>query len=125
MSITAHVSEVKSWSVHMSFRAVDGGIARHTITLSFKPNGETLRFAYLHFISGGQGRESQVTGTTVSIALPYEEFRDWLHILQTESPLTFAWTVDEKKGKVLGVSLFTGDEPPGEGLADADARKEG
>ncbi len=121
MSIEAHVAVVRSWSVHMSFRTAEGGIARHTITLKFRPNGEPLRHAYLHFISGGQGKESTYSESSLSIALPYEEFRDWLHILQTESPLTFTWTVDTKSGKVMGVSLFTGEEPPGEGLADADA----
>ncbi len=121
MTIEAHTSEVKSWSVHMSFRDFSGGVARHTITLKFKPNGEPLRFAYLHFIKGGAGHESTVTASSVSIAMPFEEFRDWLHILQTEAPLTFTWTVDRSRKKVLGVSLFTGDEPPGEGLADADA----
>lgn len=121
MSIEAHTSEVKSWSVHLSYRDFDGGVARHTITLKFKPNGEPLRFAYLHFIRGGRGHESTVLPSSISIALPYEEFRGWLHILQTEAPLTFTWTLDRAKKRLLGVSLFTGDEPPGEGLADTDA----
>ncbi len=121
MSIEAHTSVVKAWSVHMSFRNFEGGIARHTITLKFKPNGEPLRFAYLHFMKGAAGRESTLGDSSISIALPYEEFRDWLHLLQTEAPLTFTWTVDRTKRKVLGVSLFTGDEPPGEGLSDTDA----
>ena len=121
MSIEAHTSVVKAWSVHMAFRNFEGGIARHTITLKFKPNGEPLRFAYLHFMKGAAGRESTLGDSSISVALPYEEFRDWLHLLQTEAPLTFTWTVDRAKKKVLGVSLFTGDEPPGEGLADTDA----
>ncbi len=121
MAMEAHVAEVRAWSVHMSYRDFSGGVARHSITLKFKPDGEPLRFAYLHFIHGGRGRESSASPAAISIALPYGEFRDWLHILQTESPLTFAWTVDPEKKKVLAVSLFSGDEPPGEGLTDADA----
>ncbi len=121
MTIEAHASEVKSWSVHMSFRSFSGGVARHTITLSFKPNGEPLRTAWLHFMEGAQGKESSVGASSVSMTLPLAEFRDWLHLLQTEAPLSFGWTLDKQKKKLLGVSLFTGEEPPGEGLKDADA----
>ena len=121
MSIEAHTSEVKSWSVHLSYRDFGGGVARHTITLKFKPNGEPLRFAYLHFIKGGRGHESAVLQGSISTTLPYGEFRGWLRILQTEAPLTFTWTLDTERKKVLGVSLYTGDEPPGEGFADTDA----
>ena len=119
MAITAHTAEVESFSVHMSQRRVGGELfGRRTISLHFKPNGEPLRNAYLHFLTGAQGKESMVTGSTIAIDLPAEEFDRWLHLLQTEAPLTFTWTVDEAKQEVLGVSLYTGDEPPGEGLAD-------
>ena len=120
MTIEAHVSEVKSWSVHMSFRSLSGGVARHTITLTFKPNGEPLRSAWLHFMEGAEGREASVSASSLSMTLPLSEFRDWLHLLQTEAPLSFSWTLDKAKGKLLGVALFTGSEPPGEGFKDAD-----
>ncbi len=119
MAITAHTSEVEGFSVHMSQHRMGGElIGRRTITLHFKPNGEPLRRAYLHFLSGAQGRETSYSETTLAIALPAEEFDRWLHLLQTESPITFSWTVDDTKREVLGVSIFTGEEPPGEGYVD-------
>jgi len=119
MTIRAHTAEVDSWAVHMAFHRVAGEpVSRRTITLKFKPNGEPLREAYLHFLPGARGKENIVSDTVVSMALPAEEFQDWLHLLQTEAPLTFTWTVDEAKREMLGVSLHTGDEPPGEGYVD-------
>ncbi len=119
MTITAHTSEVEGFSVHMSQHRMGGElIGRRTITLHFKPNGEPLKRACLHFLPGAQGRENSCSETTLAIALPAEEFDRWLHLLQTEAPLTFSWTVDEAKKEVLGVSIFTGEEPPGEGYVD-------
>jgi len=65
-------------------------IRRRTITLHFKPNGESLRRAYLHFLPGAQGRETSYGESMLSITLPAEEFDRWLHPLQTKSPLTFS-----------------------------------
>ena len=119
MGITAHTAEVKGFSVHFSQRRIGGELfGRRTISLHFKPNGEPLRRAYLHFLPGAKGKEGSVTPSTIAIDLPEPEFDRWLHLLQTESPLTFSWVVDEDKGEVLGVSLFTGEEPPGEGWVD-------
>ncbi len=119
VNIMAHVAEVDSFSVHMAHHRLDDAlISRKTITLNFKPNGEPLRHAYMHFLQGAEGRESVVTGSTVAIDLPEEEFDRWLHLLQTEAPLHFTWTVDEDKQQLLGVALYSGDEPPGEGHVD-------
>ena len=54
----------------------------------------------------------------LSIPLPAEEFDRWLRLLQTEAPLTFSWTVDDAIKEVLGVSIFTSEELPGEGYVD-------
>ena len=62
MTIEAHTAEVESFMVHMSFRNFAGGIARHTISLRFKRNGEPLRSAYLHFISAYFPRSIFITG---------------------------------------------------------------
>jgi len=119
VDIVAHAAEVESFSVHMAHHRLGGElVARKTITLNFKPNGEPLRHAYLHFLQGAQGRENSVSAASMSIDLPAEEFDRWLHLLQTEAPLTFTWTVDEDKREVLGVSLHSGEEPPGEGYVD-------
>ena len=119
VDITGHVAEVKSFSVHLAHHRLQGTLVnRRTITLHFKPNGEPLRHAYLHFLDGAQGKEGKSAGATLFIDLPAEAYEDWLHLLQTEAPLHFSWTVDEDTGEVLGAALYSGEEPPGEGYVD-------
>ncbi len=121
-NITAHAAEVAGFSVHMALHRLQGElVSRKTITLHFKPNGEPLRQAWLHFLPGARGRENTLQASSLAISLPAEEFDRWLHLLQTEAPLGFSWTVDEDRREVLGVALYSGEEPPGERHVDLAA----
>lgn len=58
-----------------------------------------------------------VTDSYVAFDVPWAEFRDIYHILQTEAPCHFLWDVDSQNNVKL-CHVGTSDEPPGEGLRD-------
>jgi hypothetical protein len=56
-------------------------------------------------------------GLQLTVHYPRSSYLAHLQTLQTERPVFFDWVIDPA-GEVAGISLRTGEEPIGEGLAD-------
>lgn len=62
----------------------------------------------------------RIESTFAVLNLPTEDYGDYVHLLQTESPI-FVSVVTDARDRVIAGSLGTDPETPGEGFEDADS----
>ncbi len=119
--------EVQSYSATFnsprSVPTIGGRTTNAYIVITFMTDAGTRR-ASLFFcpepVVDFVGKGSAVRGLAY-IALHISEFERYLHLLQTETPLTFSVAFDDDNSTVSSFRLSTSREETGEGFEDSDS----
>ena len=110
--------EIKSYRVIVQRSSVNK--IRRVIRLALKKAKDSnLTEAQVSFETGAAGFGT-LDNLSPALILPVEDYEDFYHMLQTESPVYLA-AASDAKSKVIYVGLSSDPEGPGEGFSDSDA----